>query len=429
MSAAVVDALEIEKKINAFAELVGEEHFNLVVGGQFIRKEQQEERQKRDHSFTVPLGDLFTIASKLNERQALAKEVYQKEKSEGKSDAEAMQVVTAVSKVADELEEADAKVEEKRLEVASRLRQRVTADSAEIRGQTIGMDDEQFLDFMFAYTLQHDEEDAAVQELIKETNAFAAEQQRIYRRAKSNLAMMSWFGRASAYARAARDVADECLQEFRADPVGRTVDTTLNTLEFAGDLLLPGGVEAPAQYLRGEITGEEAIQAYGIALGTDLTTATVAKKLKLAQKVGKLCNGIGNKLQAAAVEKIAPKRTVGQVGRYGDLINKAPRGGFQDNMQAHHIPSDAFMRKYGVSRSDGLAIMLTKEQHKLTRTYGGRKISTLNPRSELAADLWDLREILRREGMYTPEINSNLMKGTAAFRQRFPEIFKKVERK
>ena len=102
-SAAFVKSQEIEKKINAFAELVGEEHFNLVVGGQFIRKEQQEERRKRDHSFTVPLGDLLTIASKLNERQALAKEVYQKEKSEGKSDAEAMQVVTAVSKVADEV--------------------------------------------------------------------------------------------------------------------------------------------------------------------------------------------------------------------------------------------------------------------------------------------------------------------------------------
>ena len=72
--------------------------------------------------------------------------------------------------------------------------------------------------------------------------------------------------------------------------------------------LLPGGVEAPTQYLRGETTGAEALQAYGIALGTDLTTATVAKKLKLAQKVGKLCNGIGNKLQAAVVEKIAPAK-------------------------------------------------------------------------------------------------------------------------
>ncbi len=59
----------------------------------------------RDHPFTVPVGDLLAIDSKLNKRQELAKEVYQKEKAEGKSDAEALQVCREATSIHDEVEE------------------------------------------------------------------------------------------------------------------------------------------------------------------------------------------------------------------------------------------------------------------------------------------------------------------------------------
>ena len=79
---------------------------------------------------------------------------------------------------------------------------------------------------------------------------------------------------------------------------------------------------------------------YRRALGTDLTTATVAKKLKLAQKVGKLCNGIGNKLQTAVVEKIAknPGRT-GKQARlreimHDDKVGSAWRGWLKQDANA-----------------------------------------------------------------------------------------------
>lgn len=89
------------------------------------------------------------------------------------------------------------------------------------------------------------------------------------------------------------------------------------------------------------------------------------------------------------------------------------------------------MKRYGVARNDGLAVMLTEEQHVLTRTFKGRakKIpASSTAHSELAADIWDVRSILRKEGIYTKEINRNLMKGVADFQGKYPEIFKKVKK-
>jgi hypothetical protein len=150
------------------------------------------------------------------------------------------------------------------------------------------------------------------------------------------------------------------------------------------------------------------------------------KVARAGKKVGKLFLRGEKALTKAVINGIAGKRTVGQVGRYGDLIKGAGKGGFKDGLQAHHIPSKDFMSRFGVKETEGLSVMMTVPQHKATRTYGRSNLTQINPRSELAADLRDVRSILRKDGVYTPQVNRNLMRGAAAFKQQFPNVFRKI---
>jgi hypothetical protein len=135
-------------------------------------------------------------------------------------------------------------------------------------------------------------------------------------------------------------------------------------------------------------------------------------------------------LSAIAEEKITAKikqRTVGNAGAYKELTRGAPKGGFQDGKEAHHIPSKAFMEKHGVSKDEGLAIMMTEEQHKKTRTYKFKKPEQKDPRSELAKDLSDVRKILKEDGDHTPEVNKKLLDSVRKHENRFKDVFKKEE--
>jgi hypothetical protein len=99
------------------------------------------------------------------------------------------------------------------------------------------------------------------------------------------------------------------------------------------------------------------------------------------------------KISAIAKEKItagAKQREIGDVGMYKELTRGAPKGGFQDGLEAHHMPSRAFIEKYGIPESEGLAVMMTKELHKETRTYGRKPSASNTPRGELARDILDV---------------------------------------
>lgn len=95
-----------------------------------------------------------------------------------------------------------------------------------------------------------------------------------------------------------------------------------------------------------------------------------------------------------------------KTGSYRELkqINKlAKKLGTLKNqeLEAHHIPSDKFMKKYGIKRDDAIAINVEKVRHSLTTTYKGRNRAILNknlsPRDELARDSKNIREIYRAE--------------------------------
>ncbi|MDR1432948.1 MAG: hypothetical protein LBI61_01225 [Puniceicoccales bacterium] len=127
-------------------------------------------------------------------------------------------------------------------------------------------------------------------------------------------------------------------------------------------------------------------------------------------------------------ERVPGQREIGNTGSYKELRDGTGPGGFKDGKDAHHIPSKAFMEKHGVKKDDGLAVILTKEQHNKTRTM--RKLPTNNtPRDEFARDIVDVREILKGDNEYTPDVNSGLLEDVKRYESRYPDIFKKEPKK
>lgn len=131
----------------------------------------------------------------------------------------------------------------------------------------------------------------------------------------------------------------------------------------------------------------------------------------------------------ADARKVADvKRRIGDAGRYERLTKP---GGFNDGMQAHHMPSKRYLEANGIDHQTGFAGIMRKDQHALTRTYKGRArtLNTSAPyRQELAADLAEYIGILKEDGSWTPQVRQGLMRGLDNFKREFPDLFRKVVR-
>ena len=90
------------------------------------------------------------------------------------------------------------------------------------------------------------------------------------------------------------------------------------------------------------------------------------------------------------------------------------------------------MRSKGINRNAGIAIMMEEPtpgvggRHRQTRTYGRRPDLSASPRTELAKDIQDLREIYQKDGIYTIEIRQSLQEVIQKNKEKFPELFKKI---
>ncbi len=122
----------------------------------------------------------------------------------------------------------------------------------------------------------------------------------------------------------------------------------------------------------------------------------------------------------------------GAVGTYGEL-NKA--GGKGDNLTAHHIPSDAYMKAKvpDYTRDKGISIWMehpspgTGGRHRKTLSYGLSPDLSLSPRQTLAREVWDVRSIYRQEGLYTPDIRRSLQQVIQLNKSSWSGIFNKVK--
>jgi hypothetical protein len=120
----------------------------------------------------------------------------------------------------------------------------------------------------------------------------------------------------------------------------------------------------------------------------------------------------------------------GEVGTYKALSDSGNKG---DNVTPDHIPSAAFMSKFGKKKSDGIC-MKTEHyypgeggRHRASRTYGNTQNSesTLSPRSELATDIWDRKKIYQEDGLYDSTIRESLQDVIKQNKETFPDMFEK----
>ena len=125
----------------------------------------------------------------------------------------------------------------------------------------------------------------------------------------------------------------------------------------------------------------------------------------------------------------------GKVGSYDELKASNPKN---SGLDKHHMPSKNYMKKYGVKEENGICMNVSQSnnmiknvpnRHSQTRTYGGkaRLDSKLSPRDELAADIKDMKQIYKKDGLYNDKIRDGLLDVIKQNEKKFPEIFKKGE--
>lgn len=121
------------------------------------------------------------------------------------------------------------------------------------------------------------------------------------------------------------------------------------------------------------------------------------------------------------------------MGSYSDLLTTGRRG---DNLTPHHIPSHGFMiaKVPGYSRGMGIAIMMEHPvpgqggRHRQTLSYGHTPDLNVSPRQVLAREIKDVRNIYRRQGLYTPQLRRSLQQIIALNQLTWRGIFDKGER-
>jgi hypothetical protein len=153
------------------------------------------------------------------------------------------------------------------------------------------------------------------------------------------------------------------------------------------------------------------------------------QKLEKAGRVGKSTNV--DALDLASTSKKNLKNLLpqeGRVGTYGEL-KKISRPG--DNLTPHHIPQSEYMKKNGVAHQDGISMLMEHPypgaggRHRSTLTYGKQADMTLNPREQLARDIFDARNIYQKDNLYTSEIRKSLMEVVEKNKKSFPSLYNK----
>ncbi len=105
-----------------------------------------------------------------------------------------------------------------------------------------------------------------------------------------------------------------------------------------------------------------------------------------------------------------------------------------DDITPHHIPSDAFMRKHGVSRNDGICLDMEQPdaggRHRQTKTFGGHMTPAqreayyqMTPTQALEHDIADARRVYRDQGLLTPQVEDALQEVIRQNKANFPHIF------
>lgn len=123
--------------------------------------------------------------------------------------------------------------------------------------------------------------------------------------------------------------------------------------------------------------------------------------------------------------------TEGNVGTYKELSDAGRIG---DDVTAHHVPSDAFIKQHGIATNDGICINMEQPRrggrHRKTKTCGGNMTPAereayykMSPKEALDYDIQDVRRIFREEGKLTPEIEQKIQEVVKQNKTKFPHLY------
>ena len=121
----------------------------------------------------------------------------------------------------------------------------------------------------------------------------------------------------------------------------------------------------------------------------------------------------------------------GAVGPFGRLNKNVGKKG--DNITAHHIPSDTYMKAKvpGYTRDEGIAIMMEQPspgvggRHRRTLSYGTSPDLTRTPKQALIEEVLDARQRYIEDGLFTPEIEEALIDVIRQNLMKYPQAFSK----
>ena len=344
LNGSVIDIKEIDRRVNNFASLVGEEQFNLVVGGTLLARSAfygqkstdeeitslrtdvpttvsstsehieagrirhevvSEEHFRSDDSFTVPFGDLITVASTLSPNEELAKTIFDVEKEQGTSDAEALQITQETAVIAEVTKRTEQKIVNRKKVAVAKIRQAVLEQSPELAAQTFHMDDDSFVNFVEQYAYDH--KNISLSTYLTAISIEVEQARReILLEAAHQFEALPLSEKAKHYAEAAREATLEYANDFATDPFEHTKTLASELGYFALDMAVPGGIEPVTQYFNGKISGSSAFNIWAINFGAETAAGGVLRKFykggKTATKVLTQCT---EKLHKVVVEKLA----------------------------------------------------------------------------------------------------------------------------
>ena len=162
-----------------------------------------------------------------------------------------------------------------------------------------------------------------------------------------------------------------------------------------------------------------------------------AKAYVAGQVVKKSAPIIAKKLAAKAAKKQLAKEALRKnelkVDTYEKPVMNRPRakklGEQTEQLDAHNMPSNNYMKNKGVSKEDGIAIEMQPARHTQTRTYGNKnkdpELLKETPREALGRDIKDVKKVYQENGQYNANVRESLQEVAKKNKEQFPDLYKK----
>ncbi len=180
----------------------------------------------------------------------------------------------------------------------------------------------------------------------------------------------------------------------------------------------------------------------GTAIPTEAGMVSKAAKgyvaAKLAQKAApiiakKIAQNKAKKEAKKQLAKEALKKNELKVDNYEKLVMNRPRakkvGEQTEQLDAHHMPSNNYIKNKGVSKEDGVAIEMQPARHTQTRTYGNKnkdpELLKETPREALGRDIKDVKKVYQENGQYNANVRESLQEVAKKNKEQFPDLYKK----